>query len=519
MDEGELLSPRMIIGNRYLIVDLIGKGGFGAVYLVQDQWRENGLFALKEVFVTTEEARERFAFEAGILERLAHPALPRVHHVFDNGAHNRLYMLMDYVEGPNLDMLRRIQPGRRFSFSIIIAVLAPIVDALEYLHKQNPPIIHRDIKPANIIVPIAGGTTILADFGIAKEYNTRRATSAVRYGSPGYGAPEHYSSGTNVRSDIYGLGATLYTLLTGEVPIDALDRMLQFSNENSDPLKPVHEIVPTIPLSISRAIQRAMALRTAQRFPTVRAFWQALQVQPEHQAPFSEAINSIVASSPSYEASETSPRVSQVVQWPDNLLRKRFLLPVFLVSLIIVGIAVGYWRFTATGGNPFATTTGNSTSNVHHIATTPTTRPSAVNTVTSTPGVYIRLAPSYNGTINDLQANVSSQATLTQMQQNGEHISGSFNSTRVSAPYSGFLDTSKHIYFTIPASENRAPLYFSGIVQANGNLTGTFCEIDQGGQCISNGVFGLWNVAPEKQIKQSGSLDSRDWLTRRHQQL
>lgn len=501
MEEGGMLSPGMIINNRYLIINLIGRGGFGAVYLVQDQLREDNLFALKEVIVTSEEARERFAFEAGILERLAHPALPRVHHVFDNGTQNRLYMLMDYIEGPNLNVLRHIQPGQRFSFSIIITILDPIVDALEYLHKQNPPIIHRDIKPANIIVPIVGGTTILADFGIAKEYNTRKATSSVRYGSHGYGAPEHYTSGTNVRSDIYGLAATLYTLLTGEVPVDAIDRMLHFSNDKSDPLKPVHEIVPTIPLSISRAIQRAMSLKASQRFATVRAFWQALQVEPEHRSPFLEALNSIVASPSSSEAGKEYSRASQVAQQPGKPLRKRFLLSVFLASLIIGGIVAGYWRFTSTGRNPFtALTGGNSISNVQHT-TTPTIHPGTVKTVTIASSTYPRLATSYYGTIDDLQANVSSQATLTQMRQNGEHISGSFNSTLVSAPYSGFLDTTKHLYFTIAANGNRAPLYFSGSVRADGNLTGTFCEIDQSGQCVSNGVFGLWNVAPEKPLK------------------
>src|SRR5437879_1723984 len=108
---------------------------------------------------------KRFTFECTVLERLVHPALPRVHKVFDNEEHSRLYMLMDYVEGPDLETLRHIQPEKRFSLPVNIAILAPIVDAIEYLHQQNPPIIHRDIKPSNIIVPVAGGNTMLVDFG------------------------------------------------------------------------------------------------------------------------------------------------------------------------------------------------------------------------------------------------------------------------------------------------------------------------------------------------------------------
>ncbi len=207
----ETLSPGAVIRGRYLVIDLIGRGGFSAVYLVQDQQREDRFFALKEVIATNKKARDRFTFECTVLERLIHPALPRVHNVFENEERNRLCMLMDYIEGPNLEKLRHIQPERRFSLPVITVILAPIVDAIEYLHQQDPPIIHRDIKPSNIIVPVAGGKTMLVDFGIAKEYDMHGTTSAVRQGTPGYGAPEHYTTGTNPRTDIYGLGATLYT--------------------------------------------------------------------------------------------------------------------------------------------------------------------------------------------------------------------------------------------------------------------------------------------------------------------
>src|SRR5438270_693791 len=200
----ETLSPGAIIRDRYLVIDLLGTGGFSAVYLVQDQEREDSIFALKEVVATQKQARERFTFECTVLERLVHPALPQVHRVFENEEHNRLYMLMDYVEGPNLETLRHIQHEQRFSLPVITSILDPVVDAIGYLHQQNPPIVHRDIKPSNMIVPLVGGKALLVDFGIAKEYDTEGTTSAVRYGSHGYGAPEQYSAGTNTRTDIYG---------------------------------------------------------------------------------------------------------------------------------------------------------------------------------------------------------------------------------------------------------------------------------------------------------------------------
>ena len=119
MYEVETLLPGAVIGDHYIIVDLVGRGGFSAVYLVQDQQHEEQFFALKEAIITHKEVRERFTFEYSVLEHLVHPALPRMYSVFDNEEHNRLYMLMDYVEGPNLEMLRRVQPDKRFSFPTI----------------------------------------------------------------------------------------------------------------------------------------------------------------------------------------------------------------------------------------------------------------------------------------------------------------------------------------------------------------------------------------------------------------
>ena len=498
MQEVVTLLPGAVIGGHYLVVDLVGKGGFSAVYLVQDQQREENFFALKEAIITHKEVRERFTFEYSVLEHLVHPALPRVYSVFDNEEHNRLYMLMDYVEGPNLEMLRRIQPDKRFPFPIIIALLAPVMDALACLHQQNPPIIHRDIKPANIIVPIAEGKTILVDFGISKQYDMNRTTSAVRYGSPGYGAPEHYTKGTNIRTDIYGLGATLYTLLTGVIPPDAIERMTQLSNENTDPLKPVDELVSTIPLHVSRAIQRAMSIRMGLRFATVKEFWQALQGETR-QPPISEAINSIVALPAVSDVSKKTEKTLSISpkekQMTNRRLRKRFLLPIFLVLLAIVGIAASYWGFPIFNNHRLATKAGsNSTS--RYATLTPTSHASVINQPTYTQNSYPRLSPSYYGTLEDLQANVASQMALTQMLQIGGHISGSFSAMHISAQYIGSIDASRNISFTIVSGPDHVSLNFTGIVQASGSLKGTFCEIDQNGQCISDGVFGLWSIAP-----------------------
>src|SRR5689334_8794877 len=111
-----------IIQDRYSVEELLGKGGFGAVYLVKDLRVKGNLFALKEIVDTNKRERERFRFECEILKRLDHPALPRVYRTFEDAKTNRAYMLMDYVNGSNLEVLRQQQPQERFSFAQAINI-------------------------------------------------------------------------------------------------------------------------------------------------------------------------------------------------------------------------------------------------------------------------------------------------------------------------------------------------------------------------------------------------------------
>src|SRR6266567_4781435 len=182
-----ILSPGAIVQDRYVVEELLGRGGFGAVYRVRDQHAPEQIFAIKEVVDPSEQDRDRLTHEWQLLQQLHHPALPRVYRVFDGEQGDRAYLLMEYIEGTNLEILRR----------------------------QQPPIIHRDMKPANIILTTTGDKAVLVDFGIAKEYDPDGTTTTLRHCSPGYGAPEQYSTGTDTRTDIYGLGATVYTLVTG----------------------------------------------------------------------------------------------------------------------------------------------------------------------------------------------------------------------------------------------------------------------------------------------------------------
>jgi serine/threonine protein kinase len=271
-------------GAHYTIEGLIGRGEFGAVYLARARRLGRQLFVLKEVIDPSPQDRERFTFEGEILMRLSHPALPRVHRVFEHEKLRRVYLVMDYIEGRDLEALRREQAEQRFSLSQALPLLAPIVDALSYLHTQEPPVVHRDVRPADIIVPAGANTTILVNFGIAKQHIAGTTTAVIRRGTPGYAAPEQYTSGTSTQTDIYGLGATLYTLLTGTIPPDVISRVMR--SQSIDPLKPAHLLIPEIPGDISEAIGRAMILNAAERFATIEEFWRTLAghiVQPPVQ--------------------------------------------------------------------------------------------------------------------------------------------------------------------------------------------------------------------------------------------
>ncbi|MEO8956460.1 MAG: serine/threonine-protein kinase, partial [Ktedonobacteraceae bacterium] len=269
-----------VLRDRYVIEKLLGQGGFGAVYRVRDQRVKGNLYALKEVIEPkgknrTRKERNHFHFEGDLLKQLDHRALPRIYRIFEDEVHERAYMLMDFIDGPNLEVLRKQQPAMRFSLSQVLILMEPVIDAISYLHSQQPPIIHRDIKPSNIIVP-APQEAVLVDFDIAKEFDPDSTTTAVRRCSPGYGAPEQYGHGTSPLTDIYGLGATIYTLLSGQIPPDALHRMTMLGARGRDPLVPLDELVPTISHRVAQAVQRAMSLHQSDRFPSIEQFWHEL---------------------------------------------------------------------------------------------------------------------------------------------------------------------------------------------------------------------------------------------------
>lgn len=266
-----------VLRGRYKIKERIGQGGAGSIYLADDLRLEGRLCALKEVEYDRnlpdnirEEARQQFLREATILARLDHPNLPKVSDVFSNGP--RDYLVMDYIPGDDL-RTTMLDARRNKTFlpeNQILGWAAQLMDALMYMHSQEPPIVHRDIKPSNLKITPAG-LLKLVDFGLVKVMAPDEEitiTVIQGQGTALYTPLEQYGSDdthTDTRSDIYSLGATLYHLLTNEPPADARRRFIQPTS-----LTPPRQINSAVSSRTEKAILWAMSLHPDERPESVQ---------------------------------------------------------------------------------------------------------------------------------------------------------------------------------------------------------------------------------------------------------
>ncbi|HKX27251.1 MAG TPA: serine/threonine-protein kinase, partial [Blastocatellia bacterium] len=217
-----------------------------------------------------------------------HSALPVVMDYFSVG--ERQFLVMQYIPGMDLEQLlaERKERGQKFfATGDVLTWADQILDAVEYLHSQKQPIIHRDIKPQNLkLTP--RGEVILLDFGLAKGITNQQSqvSQSVRGYSPNYAPLEQIrGTGTDARSDIYSLGATLYNLLTGEMPPDALSRTAAVLMGQPDPLAPIGKLNPQVPPAVAAAVEKAMAQHPDQRYSSAAVMRQALRNAVRNTAP------------------------------------------------------------------------------------------------------------------------------------------------------------------------------------------------------------------------------------------
>ncbi len=278
------LAPNTLLQNRYLVVHLIGKGGMGDVYLAVDQ-RLGSAVALKRTFFSDDEMLgNAFEREAKTLARLRHPVLTKVSdHFSENDVQ---FLVMEHISGD--DLAKRLEAAQKpFPLSWVLFWADQLLDALAYLHSHEPQIIHRDIKPQNLKLTDEN-SIILLDFGLSKNTaadvrggvvtGSSGSTASVVGYTPNYAPMEQIrGTGTNPKSDIYALSATLYQLLTNVVPFDALTRADSLLNGLEDPTTPINEINPEVPPGVAAVILKGMELSQDKRFADAREMQKALR--------------------------------------------------------------------------------------------------------------------------------------------------------------------------------------------------------------------------------------------------
>lgn len=340
-----LLPRDTILQSRYRIVRQLGKGGMGVVYEAIDL-RLGHTVALKQTLTEDETLWKQFEHEARLLAQLNHPVLPRVSDYFTEG--HRAFFVLQFVQGDDLATMIKQQPGP-FPRNSVIAWADQLLDALIYLHSHDRQIIHRDIKPHNLKITSAGKIALL-DFGLAKSQgvlceNESKCPSIFGY-SPRYAPLEQIQDlGTSPQSDIYALGATLYHLLTGAKPPDALTRAAALISSQPNPLKPAHEVNPAVGIGLSAILSEAMAQNPHERYQNATEFREALRRLGRNDETMIEdephtAMNSI----PTSEERDTT-----VVASPRPMSSSRFashaIAAVLIILLASFGVFCRYYQW------------------------------------------------------------------------------------------------------------------------------------------------------------------------------
>jgi serine/threonine protein kinase len=213
------LENGAILQERYKILRLIGRGGMGSIYLCEDLRLPGKQWALKEMRVenpaAAEQVRESFGREARFLASLRHPSMPMIVDVFS--VESCEYLVMEFIEGETLaEKIRREGPP---GSTVALSWALELAQVLDYLHRQEKPVIFRDLKPENVMISKDGHVKVI-DYGLARHFVPGKRRDTQSSGTVGYTAPEQWEDHeqSDPRSDIFSLGATLYFVLTGRPP-------------------------------------------------------------------------------------------------------------------------------------------------------------------------------------------------------------------------------------------------------------------------------------------------------------
>ena len=275
-----MIEAGRVLQQRYHVERQIGQGGMGAVYVATDE-RFGSTVAIKETLCMDDNFRKAIEREARLLNSLKHNSLPRVTDHFEED--NILFIVMEYIPGDDVAVM--LENGRgAFALDKVLQWADQLLDALDYLHNQELPVIHRDIKPQNLKIN-SRGEMILLDFGLAKgnpaDSGHQTAAKSIFGYSRNYASLEQIQgTGTDPRSDLYSLAATLYHMLTGIPPEDALTRAMSVLSKKPDPMLPANVANPEVPRGVAALLHQALDLNAGERPPTARRFQEMLR---EHE--------------------------------------------------------------------------------------------------------------------------------------------------------------------------------------------------------------------------------------------
>jgi serine/threonine-protein kinase len=262
---GWLLDVDAEVNERYKVTTILGKGGFGVTYLIEDMRLHGKHRAMKEIPESLFDEHE-----SKVLGHLSHPSIPDIidHFTLDG----MVYLVLEFGGNRTLRMEQERRDGRIPIF-VLLPWVRQLCDALQYLHSQNPPIIHRDLKPDNVLLD-DNDQVMLIDFGIAKEATKDSVTRTLgRAVSHGFSPPEQaMGTGTDPRSDVYALGAIMYNVLTNEMPAGAHERI------TGTELEPLSKFLPNIPPLIETAIMKSLELNINLRQQSIAELSQVLDL-------------------------------------------------------------------------------------------------------------------------------------------------------------------------------------------------------------------------------------------------
>ncbi len=278
-----VLQPGVVVAGTYEVERLIGQGGMSCVYAAKNVWTQRQV-AMKVMALpraTGPKGHARFIAEAKTAARLTHPNIVRV---LDLGTDERglPFIVQEFVRGESLGAC--LQRLRRLSLGTAIKVFVPILDALTMAHDNG--IVHRDVTPHNILLASQSSGGIvpkLADFGIAKEValeaSSRITDDGTLLGTPLFMSPEQMRAERAIdgRADVWSVGACLYLALTGKLPFDAKSLVELAAQVIMAPLVKPSERYGKLPAGLDEVIARAMEKDPEQRYPTARAFRDALR--------------------------------------------------------------------------------------------------------------------------------------------------------------------------------------------------------------------------------------------------